>query len=151
VHEDDQISTRSLEQTKMSYKPAGSYIICAACGFLALLATIGLLELLCPGLVPRRVSGKLSETLNVPYINLPNLSALTDYTAQVYLEWRFPIHARDGQRKFTSCPFQWPNGQGDTGKFLDGIENSALWEKKHGTVYRIWSGMNPEVYVIHLV
>jgi hypothetical protein len=135
----------------MSYKPGASYIICVTCGFLALLATIGLLELLSPGLVPRRVSGKLSETLNVPCFDLPKSSALTDHTAQVYLEWRFPINARDGQRRLPSCPYQWPNGQGDTGKFLDGIENSALWEKKYGAVYRIWSGMSPEVYVTHLL
>ncbi|ELQ44764.1 cytochrome P450 monooxygenase [Pyricularia oryzae Y34] len=39
----------------------------------------------------------------------------------------------------------WPNGQGDDGKFLSGIENSARWRAKHGSVYRIWSGMHPEV------
>jgi hypothetical protein len=135
----------------MSYKPAELYIICAACGFMALLATIGLLELIRHGLVPRRVSRKLSETVNVPRLNLPNTSALTDNTAQFYLEWRFPIRSRDGQRKLPSSSYQFPNGQGDTGKFLDGIENSALWEKKHGAVYRIWSGMNPEVYVIKTI
>ncbi|KAM0713936.1 hypothetical protein Q7P37_010899 [Cladosporium fusiforme] len=88
----------------MFRQPAGSDIIYAACIFLALLAIIGLLELLRPG---------------------------------------------DGQRSLPSCRYQWPNGQGDTGKFMDGIENSALWEKEHGAVYRIWSGMNSEVVLTH--
>jgi hypothetical protein len=127
--------------------PARSSIIYVACTLLALLAIVGLLELVHPGLVPRPVSGKLSKILNVPYLDVPDSTALSAHTAQVYLEWKFPIYTRDGRRSLPSCPYQWPNGQGDTGKFLDGIENSAVWEKEHGAVYRIWSGMNPEVYV----
>ncbi len=32
-------------------------------------------------------------------------------------------------------------------KFLEGGENSGIWEKQFGSLYRIWSGMTPEVYV----
>lgn len=48
-----------------------------------------------------------------------------------------------------SCPYVWPNGQGDIGKFLDGIENGEQWRQRYGTVYRIWSGMKPEMCVAH--
>lgn len=33
------------------------------------------------------------------------------------------------------------------GKFLEGSENSEKWEGTYGPVYRIWSGMRPEVQV----
>lgn len=46
-----------------------------------------------------------------------------------------------------SCPYVWPNGQGDTAKFLHGIENSKDWREQYGGVYRIWSGMQPEMCV----
>ncbi|CAI6334458.1 unnamed protein product [Periconia digitata] len=29
--------------------------------------------------------------------------------------------------------------------FLEGLENSAHWERKYGSVYRIWSGSNSEI------
>lgn len=64
---------------------------------------------------------------------------------QIYLNRAFPIKHRDGVRDLPSCPYQWPDGQGDAGKFLSGIENSALWESKYGSVYRIWAGMKPEM------
>ncbi|TPX07900.1 uncharacterized protein E0L32_010355 [Thyridium curvatum] len=64
---------------------------------------------------------------------------------QIYLNRAFPIKHRDGVRDLPSCPYQWPDGQGDAGKFLSGIENSALWESKYGSVYRIWAGMKPEI------
>lgn len=41
--------------------------------------------------------------------------------------------------------YQWPNGQGDVAKFLEGDNNSGLWAKEYGRTYRIWSGTNPEV------
>lgn len=45
-----------------------------------------------------------------------------------------------------TCPFAWPNGQGDVAKFLEGEANTVNWRKKYGQVYRIWSGMTPEMY-----
>lgn len=65
--------------------------------------------------------------------------------AKTILVYRFPIQTPDGLESIPSCPYQWPNGQGDDGKFLSGIENSARWQAKHGSVYRIWSGMKPEM------
>ncbi|EFR00300.1 cytochrome P450 oxidoreductase GliC [Nannizzia gypsea CBS 118893] len=62
-----------------------------------------------------------------------------------YLRWRYPILSTDGKRLLPTCPYQWPNGQGDVAKFLEGIENCDLWEKEHGEIYRIWSGMKSEV------
>lgn len=44
-----------------------------------------------------------------------------------------------------TSPYQWPNGQGDVAKFLEGEENSNEWAKSYGRTYRIWSGMKPEV------
>lgn len=62
-----------------------------------------------------------------------------------YLLWRHPIAHIDGDRQLPTCPYRFPNGQGDVGKFLNGMENSKTWEKQNGSVYRIWSGMRPEV------
>ena len=66
---------------------------------------------------------------------------------QFYLHQRYPIRDQTGGRDLPSCRYIWPNGQGDEGKFLSGIENSAAWKKRYGNIYRIWSGMKPEVYV----
>ncbi|KAL5364140.1 cytochrome P450 [Aspergillus floccosus] len=62
-----------------------------------------------------------------------------------FLTWKYPIKSEDGSKDLPTCPYRWPNGQGDVGKFLDGIENSSRWAKSYGTVYRIWSGTNSEV------
>lgn len=57
----------------MFHKPTGPDIIYAACTSLAILAIIGLLELIRPGLVPIPVSGKLSQAINVICLNIPEL------------------------------------------------------------------------------
>lgn len=44
-----------------------------------------------------------------------------------------------------SVPYEFPNGQGDVAKFLNGKENGERWEKTYGPIYRIWSGMAPEI------
>ncbi|KAH7048217.1 cytochrome P450 [Macrophomina phaseolina] len=62
-----------------------------------------------------------------------------------YLLFRYPIRRHGSGIPLPSCEYRWPNGQGDRGKFLDGIANSSNWEKKYGTIYRIWSGMKPEI------
>ena len=47
-----------------------------------------------------------------------------------------------------TCPYRWPNGQGDVAKFLEGDKNSDLWEGQFGGIYRLWAGTTPEVYVL---
>lgn len=44
-----------------------------------------------------------------------------------------------------SCPYRFPNGQGDVAKFLRGEKNSEEWKKEHGSIYRVWSGTTPEI------
>ena len=61
---------------------------------------------------------------------------------------RYPIKDVLGRKSLPTCPYEWPNGQGDVGKFLQGIENSGKWESQHGSLYRIWSGMSGDVYVL---
>ncbi|KAI1120159.1 putative cytochrome P450 monooxygenase [Nemania abortiva] len=63
-----------------------------------------------------------------------------------YLIRRFPIyHTEDKEQQIPTCPYQFPNGQGDIGKFLQGMENSEKWMKQNGSIYRIWSGTRQEV------
>ncbi|KAK6199696.1 hypothetical protein LQW54_009950 [Pestalotiopsis sp. IQ-011] len=63
-----------------------------------------------------------------------------------YLVWAYPITDDQG-RPIPTCPYQWPNGQGDRGKFLEGEVNSKVWGAEHGRIYRIWSGMTSEIVV----
>lgn len=51
-------------------------------------------------------------------------------------------------RGIPTCPYKWPNGQGDVAKFLEGEDNSSRWFKEHGRIYRLWAGMSPEMYVL---
>ncbi|KAF4335435.1 O-methyltransferase [Fusarium beomiforme] len=48
-------------------------------------------------------------------------------------------------KPFPSARYTFPGGQGDAAKFLHGKENSVKWEAEYGSIYRIWSGPNPEV------
>ncbi len=53
---------------------------------------------------------------------------------------------KDAQgRSLPSAPYVFPNGQGNTAKFLHGKANSEKWEKEFGPIYRIWAGTTPEV------
>ncbi|KAJ5366996.1 Cytochrome P450 E-class group I [Penicillium brevicompactum] len=56
-------------------------------------------------------------------------------------------------RNFQGQAIQGPKWQSLDGqcldKFLNGREVSQAW-RKHGPVYRIWSGFTPEVYVDNL-
>ncbi|KAI1930749.1 hypothetical protein LOZ45_001035 [Ophidiomyces ophidiicola] len=88
---------------------------------------IAFLEAAYPGILPWPIADALSGAINI------------------YLKWLYPIKSVDGRTDLPTCSYRWPNGQGDVGKFLDGIENSSLWEKRHGPVYRIWSGLKSEV------
>lgn len=49
-----------------------------------------------------------------------------------------------------SLPYVWPNGTGDTEKFVKGPRNSLIWRSQYGGIYRLWSGSTPEVYVSKL-
>lgn len=63
-----------------------------------------------------------------------------------YLCWKHPIRSSTGSRSIPTCPYEWPNGQGDVAKFLEGEQRRAEWEKKYdGGVYRIWNRTTPEV------
>lgn len=100
-----------------------------------------------PSLLPYHVHATLSRAIHVSLaLILPRSSSkLPINVSKVYLCWRFPIKDQTGSRPLPTCPYSWPNGQGDIGKFLEGIENSEIWGKEHGQVYRIWSGMKSEV------
>ncbi|KAF2198586.1 cytochrome P450 monooxygenase [Delitschia confertaspora ATCC 74209] len=55
-------------------------------------------------------------------------------------------NVEDGS-KFPSARYEWPNGQGNKAKFIEGHKNSEIWEAEYGPLYRIWSGTTPEVVV----
>lgn len=82
----------------------------------------------------------------IPVICICLSEAEVDETKQ-YLSYKYPIYATEvaPYRQIPTCPYQWPNGQGDVAKFLEGERNSGRWAKEHGRVYRIWSGMNSEM------
>ncbi|KAF2729058.1 cytochrome P450 [Polyplosphaeria fusca] len=64
-----------------------------------------------------------------------------------YLLWKYPVSrlGSDLPKDLPTVPYRFPNGQGDVAKFLQGESNSQDWRVKHGSVYRIWSGMTPEI------
>lgn len=137
----------------MLFLSYGLYLLAAT---VCVLSLVALAELVIPGYSPKVLRVALSKVLNVSqgpilpcrdfYHTIPDTHSLTPPdTCKIILEHRFPIQTPDGLHSIPSCPYQWPNGQGDDGKFLSGIENSARWRAKHGSVYRIWSGMHPEV------
>ncbi len=64
---------------------------------------------------------------------------------QVWLCRKYPVKHVEDQTPLPTVPYEFPNGQGDAAKFLDGKANSETWGKQHGSLYRIWSGMTPEV------
>ncbi|KAH8723135.1 cytochrome p450 monooxygenase GliC [Phaeosphaeriaceae sp. PMI808] len=76
---------------------------------------------------------------------------MLQYRCFVYLECnyfltlRYPVRHVHNKSALPSARYQFPNGQGDAAKFLHGRENSLLWQKQHGPIYRIWSGTTPEV------
>lgn len=65
----------------------------------------------------------------------------------VYLHWRYPIRDTTGRRSIPSTPFQFPDGNGDVDKFINGPRKNIEWNQKYGGIYRIWNGMEPEVVV----
>ncbi|KAI0549807.1 putative cytochrome P450 monooxygenase [Xylaria curta] len=59
----------------------------------------------------------------------------------------YPIYSHDSAKPIPTCPYKFPNGQGNVGKFLEGMDNSKDWKTQHGLVYRIWSGMRSEIVI----
>lgn len=45
----------------------------------------------------------------------------------------------------STLPFRWPNGQG-TEKFFQGTIAAQRWRRENGSMYRLWSGLRPEMY-----
>ncbi|KAF2756234.1 cytochrome p450 monooxygenase GliC [Pseudovirgaria hyperparasitica] len=72
-------------------------------------------------------------------------AALFSILFSTYLHQKYPIIQHETQQPLPSLPFTFPNGQGDTEKFLHGRTNSAKWQNRYGSLYRIWSGQSPEV------
>ncbi|KAF2675638.1 cytochrome P450 [Lentithecium fluviatile CBS 122367] len=54
---------------------------------------------------------------------------------QKYLLFAHPTLSVNDVRPIPTCEYRWQNGQGDS--------------KTHGGIYRIWSGMTPEIVVTH--
>lgn len=69
-------------------------------------------------------------------------------TLQFHLYRRYPVQHVDDKTPLPTLPYQWPDSQGDGAKFLQGQSNSERWEEQLGSIYRLWSGMNPEVYIL---
>ncbi|KAI0153253.1 cytochrome P450 [Xylariaceae sp. FL1272] len=69
---------------------------------------------------------------------------------RLYLNRIYTVLSTDGvaSRGIPTCPYKWPNGQGDAAKFLEGEDNSSRWFKEPCRVYRLWAGMSPEMYVL---
>ncbi|KAK8119946.1 uncharacterized protein PG998_004572, partial [Apiospora kogelbergensis] len=66
---------------------------------------------------------------------------------QRFLLFKYPIlsHGDAESRPIPTCPYEFPNGQGDVAKFLEGEKKSKEWIREHGKTYRIWSGMTSEI------
>ncbi|RYP13124.1 hypothetical protein DL767_010883 [Monosporascus sp. MG133] len=67
------------------------------------------------------------------------LTALHGLTADgefdvILRKLRYPIKAVADGQSIPTCPYRWPDGQGDVAKFLEGEENSESWGKQYGTV-----------------
>lgn len=67
---------------------------------------------------------------------------------QAYLQFRYPIRHADTGSSIPGPLYSWPDGQGDTEKYVHGRDKSEQWQAQYGNVYRIWAGMTPEVCVL---
>ncbi|KAI0182496.1 cytochrome P450 [Xylaria flabelliformis] len=75
------------------------------------------------------------------------LNSIVSWPLNRYLVIKCPIFALDSTRltPIPTCPYTWPDGQGDIAKFLSGERHRKEWAQVLGNVYRIWSGMTPEI------
>ncbi|KAL3449104.1 putative cytochrome P450 monooxygenase [Aspergillus insuetus] len=71
-------------------------------------------------------------------------NSVLSYVIDKYLRWRYPVKSVDGRAQIPTRPYKFPDGGGST-KFLDGETVSGDWEKKYGPIYRIWTGLVPEI------
>ncbi|PYI31613.1 putative cytochrome P450 oxidoreductase [Aspergillus indologenus CBS 114.80] len=69
---------------------------------------------------------------------------ILSYVIDKYLRWRYPVKSVHGRSQIPTRPYKFPDGGGST-KFLDGETVSGDWEKKYGPIYRIWTGLVPEI------
>ncbi|KAL6808125.1 cytochrome P450 [Trichoderma camerunense] len=104
--------------------PSGPSVVVILC---VIAVGVALVEAILPGVLPRPMLDVVSAVLNK------------------FLLWQYPIKSVNSSNSLPTCPYRWPNGQGDGAKFMDGIQNSVAWFKKYGHLYRIWSGMSPEI------
>ncbi|PLB42128.1 cytochrome P450 monooxygenase gliC [Aspergillus candidus] len=73
------------------------------------------------------------------------INKLISMVIKFHLYRRYPVQHVDDKTPLPTLPYQWPDSQGDGAKFLQGQSNSERWEEQLGSIYRLWSGMNPEV------
>ncbi|KAL4802215.1 putative cytochrome P450 monooxygenase [Aspergillus unguis] len=69
---------------------------------------------------------------------------ILSYIINQYLLWRYHIKSVDGRQPIPTLPYQFPDGKGST-KFLNGESASIKWAKQYGPIYRIWTGLTPEI------
>ncbi|KGO73018.1 Cytochrome P450 [Penicillium italicum] len=69
------------------------------------------------------------------------------YVINKFLQLGYPIRSTDGGTTIPTCPYVYPNGQGNVGKFLNGEILGQKWRTEYGPIYRIWSGFTPEIVV----
>ncbi|KAF2490807.1 cytochrome P450 monooxygenase [Lophium mytilinum] len=74
-----------------------------------------------------------------------SINKLISNVLDAYLSRRYAFKNVEDGSKLPSCSYEWPNGQGDAAKFLNGQKNSEIWESRYGAIYRLWSGMTPEI------
>ncbi|KAI1208208.1 putative cytochrome P450 oxidoreductase GliC-like protein [Annulohypoxylon truncatum] len=73
------------------------------------------------------------------------LSSLLSRIINIVLRSCYPIKHVENGRDLPSLPYVFPNGQGNTEKFLHGRTKSANWEREYGGLYRLWAGIKGEV------
>ncbi|KAF2192168.1 cytochrome P450 monooxygenase [Zopfia rhizophila CBS 207.26] len=73
------------------------------------------------------------------------VNSLISAVLDAYLSRHCSVKNVEDDSNLPSCRYEWPNGQGDKAKFLEGQKNSEIWETKFGAIYRLWSGMTPEI------
>ncbi|KAJ5517090.1 cytochrome P450 oxidoreductase [Penicillium freii] len=71
-------------------------------------------------------------------------NSIVSYVINKYLNWRYPIWSADGTRPIPTVSYKFPNGK-ESAKFLHGETVSCEWAKKYGPIYRIWTGLQPEI------
>ncbi|KAI1458185.1 putative cytochrome P450 oxidoreductase GliC-like protein [Annulohypoxylon moriforme] len=93
----------------------------------------------------------LAVAFSVAILALRNQTVKTQLTyllsraIDIVLRNRYQIKHVENRSDLPSLPYIFPNGQGNTEKFLHGRVKSAKWESEYGGLYRLWSGIKGEV------